>query len=145
MSINVSLHPIARITSFLATLKPESTTKLADFFSEKVDYIDPVNEGRDIEDLQAIYEDLFKKLQNISVEVIESQGDDKACFLKWVMRYQFRGKGRELPGVSHFTFAQDGKVTSQRDYWDASVGVYSEFPGLGLAIRKIKKLIQVRP
>ena len=118
---------------------------MGDVYCEKVHFIDPINEGRGLEDLQAIFEDLFEKLADVSIDVTESRGDEQACFLKWVMRYQFRGKKRELPGVSYFTFDKDGKVAVQRDYWDASVGVYSEFPGLGLAIRKIKKIVQVRP
>ena len=140
-----SLHPIAKVTSFLATLDSNSTTRLAEFYCDKIDFIDPINEGRDLADLQAIFEDLFEKLDNISVEALESHGDEQTGFLKWVMRYKFRGKHRERAGVSYFIFSNDGKVAVQRDYWDAAAGVFSEFPGLGLAIRKIKKLVQIRP
>ena len=126
-------------------MDPECTSELADFYSENIHFIDPINEGRGLDDLQAIYQDLFKKLKNISIDVTDSRGDEQECFLRWVMRYQFRNKHRELPGASYFTFSKDGKVASQHDYWDASIGVYSEFPGLGLAIRRIKKLVQVRP
>lgn len=139
------LHPIARISSFLAELSPDSVSRLGDYYCERIRFTDPVNEGHGIEDLAAIFGDLFKQLKDISMDLTDSRGDEKAAFLKWVMRYRFRGKERELPGVSYFTFGADGKVTSQQDYWDASIGVYSEFPGVRLTLRGLKKLVRVRP
>ncbi|WP_411845804.1 nuclear transport factor 2 family protein [Roseibacillus persicicus] len=140
-----TLHPVARITYFLANLQPESLEQLGEHYSERVQFDDPINEGHGLDDLRVIFEDLFKQLKNISLDITDSRGDEQAAFLKWVMRYRFRGKARELPGVSYFTFNKEGKVTSQRDYWDAAEGVYSEIPGIGLTLRGIRKMVQVRP
>lgn len=139
------LHPIARISSFLAELSPDSLGRLGDYYSERIHFTDPVNEGHGLDDLTAIFEDLFKQLKDISMDLTISRGDENEAFIKWVMRYRFRGKERELPGVSYFTFSKDGKVSSQQDYWDASVGVYAEFPGVGMTLRGLKKLVKVRP
>lgn len=140
-----TLHPVARITFLLANLTPESLEKLDDHYNERVEFTDPINEGHGIDDLRIIFEDLFKQLKKVSMDVTESRGDEQAAFLKWVMRYQFRGKARELPGVSYFTFDKEGKVASQRDYWDSATAVYGEFPGVGMTLRGIKKIVQVRP
>lgn len=139
------LHPIARISSFLAEFSPDSISRLGDYYSERIHFTDPMNEGHGLDDLAVIFEDLFKQLKNISMDLTDSRGDENAAFLKWVMRYRFRGKERELPGVSYFTFHKDGRVSSQQDYWDASVGVYAEFPGIGLTLRSLKRLVRVRP
>jgi hypothetical protein len=60
------------------------------------------------------------------------------------MHYQFRGKPRSLPGVSHFCFDEKGLVTSQEDYWDASFVLYGEFPVLGAMMRGIKHMVRVK-
>ena len=127
----------------LSQLNPQSVDNLSEFYSSGIHFIDPVNEGRGLEDLKVIYADLFKQLKNIKIDVVESHGDESSAFLKWTMRYRFRGRERELPGVSHFKFDSEGKVSSQRDYWDAATGVYSEFPGVGLTLRSLRKLVQV--
>ncbi|MGJ8724660.1 MAG: nuclear transport factor 2 family protein [Roseibacillus sp.] len=142
---STTLHPIARITSFLTDLQPDSVERLENFYSDRVHFIDPINEGNGLKDLAVIFQDLFKQLKHIRIDVTDSRGDEQAAFLKWVMRYRFRGKERELPGVSYFTFNKNGMVATQHDYWDASIGVFSEFPGLGITIRKVRKFVQVRP
>lgn len=140
-----TLHPIARITSFFTTLQPDSLARLEDYYNDRIHFLDPINEGSGIADLHTIFQDLFKQLKDISFDVTVSRGDEKEAFLKWVMRYHFRSKERELPGVSYLSFDKEGKVINQQDFWDASAGVFEEVPGLGTAIRSLRKKVQVVP
>ncbi|MDP0492250.1 MAG: nuclear transport factor 2 family protein [Verrucomicrobiota bacterium JB023] len=143
--MNKDIHPIARITSFLSSLEPASLGKLDDHYTRDIDFRDPINQGDGIDDLQAIFADLFKQLDNIRMDVTSSQGDEREAFLRWNMYYEFRGKKRELPGVSFFLFAKDGRVMRQEDFWDASSGVFEEFPGLATLIRGARRMARVRP
>ncbi|NNC88186.1 MAG: nuclear transport factor 2 family protein [Akkermansiaceae bacterium] len=137
--------PLDRIARYLESLRPESLDQLADHYAEGIDFRDPVNTGHGLDDLRTIFDDLFKQLQDVRIEVTRRAGDDAHGFLRWTMRYDFRGKPRELEGTSHFTFAPDGRAASQHDFWDAAFGVYAEFPLVGATLRGLRRLVRVKP
>lgn len=145
MDIDKAIHPIARITSLLAELEPSIVDRLDHYYSSSIHFTDPINDGRGLDDLKIIYQDLFKHLKNIRAEVVCSRGDEQAAFLKWVLRYDFRRKPRELPVVSYLEFDETGKVERQEDLWDAAKGVFEEFPLLGSTLRGMRKSIRVCP
>lgn len=134
-----------RIAEYFGTLAPDTLDRLGEHYADDVHFLDPINDGRGLEDLHAIFADLFKQLKNVTIEITESAGDQTRGFLRWTMNYTFRGKARTLEGISHFTFAPDGRVASQHDFWDAGMGVYAEFPMLGTTLRAIRRMVRVRP
>ena len=115
------------------------------YYSSNATFKDPINYGQGPDELKLIFEDLFKQLSDISLKVHDIKGDDKSAFLFWTMHYRLRRKNRELLGITYATFAEDGKVTSQIDQWDASESIYGEFPGLGLVLRSVRRFVQVCP
>lgn len=139
------MSALDRIGEYFSNLAPETLAQLGEHYAPDVHFLDPINEGRGLADLQAIFEDLFKQLKNVKITVVARSGDQEQGFLRWTMDYTFRGKSRTLPGTSHFTFDTNGKVASQHDFWDAGFGVYAEFPMLGAALRGIRKMVRVRP
>jgi len=137
------MTPLERNRELFQKATPQIVDRLSEYYSESATLTDPVNSATGLDEVKLVYRDLFKQLGNVKMTVTDMAGDGQAGFLKWSMAYTFRKKPREIPGVSHVTFTEDGKIATQRDYWDASDGVYGEFPGLGLAIRSIRKMIRV--
>ena len=136
---------MTRCAELLSACQPEMIDQLGDFYAEDATLIDPINHATGLDQIKLVWEDLFKQLKDIHFDILRSEGGEQHAFFEWKMSYRFRGKDRSIPGVSHFIFSEAGLIQSQRDYWDASDVVYGEFPGLGLAIRGIRKMVRVSP
>lgn len=134
------MSTLETMAKFFGELTEESLTKLPQHYAEEVQFEDPMNRGKGLKDLELIFEDLFKQLKELKMEITAKH---EPGALEWVMHYKFRGKERSLPGGSFFEFDEDGLVKRQRDFWDASVGVYAEFPLLNIALKGIRKMVSV--
>ncbi len=137
------MTPLERNRELFHSVTAELVDSLGDYYADDATLTDPINAAKGLGEVKLVYKDLFKQLGNVQMTVSDMAGDDNAGFLRWTMSYTFRKKPREIPGVSYVTFTPEGKILSQHDYWDASDGVYGEFPGLGLAIRGIRKMVRV--
>ncbi|MGC6427743.1 MAG: nuclear transport factor 2 family protein [Akkermansiaceae bacterium] len=134
------MNQLEKIAEFLGGLSEMDLGHLSEHYAPSVRFEDPMNRGEGLEDLNLIFEDLFKQLKEVRMEIT---GKHQPGALEWVLHYKFRGKTRALPGGSFFEFDESGFVTRQRDYWDAGVGVYEEFPLLNLALKGIRKMVSV--
>lgn len=135
---------LSRMAQFFQEMSRQTVSRVAELYSPHATFRDPINEATGGRAIEKVMEDLFHQLNNIRIVVREMQGDEKAGCLLWTMHYDFRGKPRTLPGVSHFAFNEKGLVTAQEDYWDASFVLYGEFPILGLMMRGIKRMVRVK-
>lgn len=136
--------PLARMGEFFQKMSEESVKNVAELYAPDATFRDPINTARGPQSIEAVMADLFHQLKNIRIVVREQHGNDHAGCLIWTMHYDFRGKSRSLPGVSHFSFDQAGLVVAQEDYWDASFVLYGEFPVLGFLMRAIRRMVQVK-
>ncbi|BCX46749.1 transcriptional regulator [Haloferula helveola] len=139
----MSAAPLDCIRSYFGELRPETMDRLDQHYSPDVEFRDPINHGHGLDDLRLIFEDLFKQLSDVRIDVTSASGNAETGFLRWTMNYRFRGKARTLEGVSQFTFGSDGKVARQEDFWDAAFGVYAEFPLVGATLRGLRKVVRV--
>lgn len=135
---------LARMAGFFQEMNAQSVERVAELYAPQATFRDPINEAKGIVAIEKVMADLFHQLRNIRIVVREMQGEERAGCLLWTMYYDFRGKQRTLPGVSHFTFNAQGLVTAQEDYWDASFVLYGEFPLLGMVMRGIKRMVRVK-
>jgi steroid Delta-isomerase len=134
---------LASIAGFLNGLTPAKLDSLGDVYSPGIEFEDPLHHTTGIIALRRMYEHLFQQLSGITIAVTDIHGDDSSAFLLWTMRYQFRGRERSIQGTSHLKFARDGRIATQRDFWDASFPIYGEFPVIGWAMRGIRKLVSM--
>jgi steroid Delta-isomerase len=135
---------LAQMAGFFQNINAETIHLIDEYYATEASFRDPINEVQGISAIKRVFADLYKQLKNISIVVKEMHGDENAGCLVWQMRYQFRGRARSIPGVSHFHFDTSGKVKSQEDFWDASFVLYGEFPFLGWMMRGIKKMARVK-
>ena len=137
------MENVSRFQQFLEAGSDQRAEIVESLYAEKMDFKDPMNEALSREHFKRIDDDLYKQLKEIQFMVEEAYGDESCGMVKWVMTYRFRGKSREIQGVSHIKFDESAQICFQRDYWDASFPVYGEFPLIGLAMRGIRKLLRV--
>lgn len=139
-----SNKPLDSFVHFLQTMDESSCERLGDIYDEAVHFADPVNEANGLRQMETVYRDLFKQLKQITFRIMDQAAGDPTSFIHWEMSYQFRGKPRKLPGITVLRFNHSGKVIMQQDYWDASKGVYEEFPLMGVATRTLRKIVRVK-
>ena len=143
MALNCA-ESLATMVRFFDGLALDKLDTLGDVYSPGIEFQDPLHHTRGITALRHVYEQLFQQLSGISVEVLDTQGDEYTGFLLWKMSYKFRGRPQEITGTSHLKFAPDGRVAVQHDFWDASFPVYGQFPLIGFALRGIRRMIGSR-
>lgn len=138
------MKPIDRFTEFLENLSAERVEEIEALYAEQVDFKDPINEASDLEHLKRIEADLFKQLKDIRFSVTSTSGEEDEVYARWVMDYRFRFWKRQIHGVSHLKFNEEGKIYYQHDFWDASFPIYGEFPPLGWMMKGIKAILAVK-
>lgn len=134
---------LGNFLTFYQSLDADSVSQLPDYYAGDAELIDPINHARGIAEVEMVFADLFKQLQDIEFRIAEAHQVGEHIHMVWDMDYRFRGKARTLAGATHLRLGEHGLIVWQRDYWDATHGVYGEFPLLGFALRKIRKMVQV--
>ena len=135
---------LARMAGFFQEMTADSVKRVPELYASNATFRDPINDATGVVAIEAVMADLFHQLKNIRIVVRDMHGDEHGGCLIWTMHYDFRGKSRSLPGVSHFRFDEKGLVVSQEDYWDASFVLYGEFPLLGAMMRAIRRMVRVK-
>ena len=135
---------INKLANFLESLSEETLNEIDILYAEQLEFQDPINKASNREHLKNIERDLFKQLNDVSFKVSSTQSGDQEGFVVWVMHYKFRIWRRSITGVSHIKWNSEQKIIFQHDYWDASFGVYGEFPPLGWIMKLIKNVIIVK-
>ncbi len=134
-------HSIAALAVFFSELNISKLDVLGDIYSPGVEFCDPINEARGIGQLRGVYADLLKRKHDLNIAIEDAHGDERTGFLLWKMTYSARGGEREISGISHVAFASDGRISRQRDHWDASWSIYGEFPLTGWLMKRLRRIV----
>ncbi len=135
---------IQRLADFLERLSEETLDEIDVLYATDLEFQDPINKASSREHLKRIEQDLFKQLNDVSFQVSSTQEGEHEGVVVWVMHYKFRIWSRSINGISHVRWNEKDEIIFQQDYWDASFGVYGEFPPLGWIMKVIKRFVSVR-
>lgn len=118
---------------------------LGDIYSDDIQFRDPLHAVNGLNNLMDYYAVMTADLIECRFEYhhsIEVPARGEAV-LFWTMHYRHKkvadGKSLELTGNTHLLFNE--KIYYHRDYFDAGSMLYEHIPGMGFAIRRIKKKI----
>lgn len=142
--VNKQETPVETFATFRDQLSLASTNRLADLYDPIIEFKDPINHATGHDQLKRVFDGLFKQLKNIQFTITAVSDEVGSGFVRWQMDYQFRRRLRSIEGVSYVTFNNQGLVTQQTDYWDASFPIYGEFPLLGLAMKGVRSVVAVK-
>ena len=141
-------HADARIQQLVhlyETLAPQDLLpqgRLAQIYRADARFKDPFNQVQGLPAITAIFEHMFRTLDNPRFQVLQvvAEGDD--AFLTWDFSFgrpaQPGGRLR-IHGASHVKFAADGQIHTHRDYWDAAEELYEKLPWIGALMRWLKR------
>jgi ketosteroid isomerase-like protein len=126
------------LLNFFENIDASGLEKLEEYYTDDCYFRDPFNEVHNRAELYKLFKAMLK-LKDLGFDIHDRiQQGDKA-FITWDFRFKALGKQQCIHGGSLLTFAEDGRVKSHVDYWDAAEGVYEKIPGLGSILRLIKK------
>ena len=132
-----------KIIDFFENLSPELSLKeYTQIYAHDVYFKDPFNETIGVEQVYAIFGDMYQTLHNPRFRVIEYIENDGVVYLKWEFLFALTSDAVEqsFTGVSRLAISE-GHIKSHVDYWDAGEHVYAKIPLLGWLIGKVKKRI----
>ncbi|MDP3700816.1 MAG: nuclear transport factor 2 family protein [Hylemonella sp.] len=136
-------HAVERIAVFFETLTPQSVERFNQFYTEDAYFKDPFNEVRGVPAIQHIFQHMFQSLDEPHFVVTSRVVDGEQVFLGWDFHFRFRNfktsQLQTIRGASHLRLAQDGRIRSHRDYWDAAEELYEKLPLVGGLMRWLKK------
>ncbi|MGC4014345.1 MAG: nuclear transport factor 2 family protein [Luteolibacter sp.] len=135
-------EPLAAVVAHYEKLSLKKLDHLGDIYAPSVHFRDPIREANGLGSLRALLEDILKRMDAWSLEVIDAQGDEHSGFLLWTLLYTFRGKDRSVTGTSHLKFASDGRISHRQDHWDATA-LYAEIPLLGALLRFFRRRLKI--
>lgn len=136
--------PVKRLADFFDQLSPGAIASLPTVYDSKIIFQDPVNRAEGLPQLETVFKDLFKQLQNVRMTIRSTQGNNAHGFILWTMDYEFRGNRRSIDGVTYAEFSATGQTKEQKDYWDSAFPIYGEFPLVGLAMKGIRRIVSVK-
>jgi SnoaL-like protein len=139
---------VARFKTLYRTLNRDSLSrsKLADFYSEDIQFRDSLHEINGLSKMLSYFEAMYENVPQIKFdfhdEFSKETDGGSSAMITWTMAFQHsklnRGKEITVQGSTHLR-SRDGKVFMHRDYFDAGEMLYEHIPGLALVIRQLKK------
>lgn len=136
----------ARYLQLFETLTPDRLDQFDALTTPGVRFCDPFSDvvGRDR--LKAVLSKMFADVDQPTFTVIGHAGVGASRYVRW--RFEARSRGRAgvpivIEGMSEILIAEDGRVQSHVDHWDAARQVYERLPLLGWILRCLRRRIGV--
>jgi len=113
-----------------------SPEHLARLTTQDVHFRDPFNDLRGIEALRALLIHTLKQVKDPHFEIRDTAISGQTAYVKWEMTGRVAVIGQwKVTGISELQFAEDGRLRTHLDYWDAATDFYARLPVLGAVIR----------
>jgi steroid Delta-isomerase len=137
-------HPAEAYVRFYEALSPETVSDLRSVVHEDIHFKDPFSDVVGVATYQALLVGMFNAAPDIRFKVLHCAYDGEVCFLRWDSQGTLRVLGKDpwvVKGMSELRFAEDGRVISHIDHWDAASQFYERIPVLGAILRLIRRSV----
>lgn len=132
---------LQRVVLFFESMTEDSVLQLSQMYAPQAYFKDAFNEVCGLHRIEAIFSDMFQRVESprFFIDASAVQGED--AFLAW--RFRFRMKrfvaGEQcIRGSTHLRFNDGGFVVYHRDYWDAAEELYESLPVIGRLMRLLR-------
>lgn len=134
---------LKRLVAYWQTLTPESVAAIEAVYAGDAYFRDPFNEVRGVDQVRAIFADMFARLDSPRFTIVETIEQPHGALLVWDFDFRIKSLRPALPrrihGASHIRFDASGRVAYHRDYWDAAGELYEKLPAIGGLLRWLKR------
>ncbi|KPQ18810.1 MULTISPECIES: nuclear transport factor 2 family protein [unclassified Halomonas] len=129
--------------AFFNKLDNTCTEKLYEVYTEDIVFSDPLHRIEGQRALQRYFAAMYENVEHCQFVYHTRQRQGSQAFVTWTMTFAHSrlagGRPIEVDGCSALTFADDGRVSLHRDYFDAGAMLYEHLPLMGRVIRWLKQ------
>ncbi len=131
----------ARVVALFEGLEPGDLARLSEFYADDARFKDPFNEVQGVPAIRAVFEHMYRALEEPRFVVHDTVAQGEQCFLTWDFLFRFKGSAdtQTVRGCTQLRFAPDGRIVLHRDWWDAAEELYEKLPLLGALMRWVKR------
>ena len=127
-----------RLFSELGTAGVPSLEQLSAVAVDDVHFTDPFNDIHGLDALQKVFEHTAMHVSAVRFTVHDMAWSETTAYVRWTMTGRVRVIGEwRVEGVSEIRFADDGRVMSHIDHWDAASQFFGRLPLIGWLLRRI--------
>ena len=138
-------RPPEFIEDFFNSLSKDSLELVDQFYDPNAQFIDPVVNFTDRNQIKKYYAKLYKDVESIRFEFKSHVQSNQEHAVVWTMVLKAKLDPKKpivVDGVSLIRFGgPENKAVYHRDYFDMGEFVYERIPVLSLVIRKIKQAL----
>lgn len=126
-------------------LAPDRIGELRALCTPDVRFVDPFQEITGIDRYTALYEHMFRTVEQPRFEVLDRSLGAELGSIRWHFSGRIRGRDVAIDGMSELRFdAATAQVREHIDHWDAAGQVYARLPLLGGVFRALRRLFAAR-
>jgi len=134
---------LANFCAFFNKLDNTCTEKLYEVYTENIVFNDPLHHIEGREALERYFATMYENVERCQFTFHTQQRQANQAFVTWTMEFTHArlagGTPIRVEGCSALTFAEDGRVSRHRDYFDAGAMLYEHLPIMGRIIRWLKQ------
>jgi hypothetical protein len=131
------------VVHFFEHLQRSELSRLGQIYAPQAHFRDPFNEVQGLAQIEAIFQHMYRSLEQPHFIVTERVLQGRQCFLVWDFRFRFQRFSPEqwqtVQGSSHLRFDDQGLIEYHRDYWDAAQELYEKLPAVGAVMRWLRR------
>ncbi|MDR5899031.1 nuclear transport factor 2 family protein [Halomonas vilamensis] len=132
--------------AFFNKLDNTCTEKLYEVYTDDIVFRDPLHHVEGRAALEGYFAAMYENVTECRFTYYQKVCQGNTAFVTWTMHFAHpslaSGKVIAVEGCSHLIFADDGRVSQHRDYFDAGAMLYEHVPILGRLIRLLKRRIK---
>ena len=114
-----------------SNLTPENIKNFDDLISEDINFVDPFNNVKGVNDFKNIFYHMFENVKDPKFLVVDYSINKQRVYLKWKMTFFAFNSLQTIEGMSELLLNDFGKVVFHRDYWDSLSGLFIKIPFIG--------------
>jgi len=126
-------------------LQPDKLNMLGVLLADDVRFSDPFNNVVGRRNMLAVFEHMYRTLDEPSFSVLDVAEGDSAAYLRWVMTGVTRsGAVLNVQGMSEVHIDAAGKVEAHIDHWDSLSQLFTRLPRIGWIARRVLRTLAVK-
>jgi steroid delta-isomerase len=133
---------VQRIVACFEALSPADLPRLGEIYAADARFKDPFNEVQGTAAIAAIFEHMFRTLDEPRFVIHDVIVQGRQCFLSWDFLFRMKRWRQDslcVRGASHLVLDDAGRISMHRDYWDAAEELYEKLPAVGTLMRWLKR------
>ena len=135
---------IEKYIDLFSNLTVCSIKQFDDIVDKDVEFSDPFNRVKGIENFKNIFYHMFKNIKDPKFTIIDYSINKRRTYLKWEMSFFAFKSNHIIIGMSEINCNKIGKIISHHDYWDSLNGIFIKLPLIGFLYKASLKIFSIK-